>query len=94
MKSLPWLEYQGIVQPWRALYASSFSIGARETHTIVVSRIATCSISPSDISSVPAVQLGQPFSHSGSNMKCVRISCSRPSKSSSSDLSPSGPVKT
>ena len=44
-------------------------------------------------SSAPAVQPGQPFSHSGSNMKCPTISCRRPSNRSSSVTLPSGRVE-
>ena len=45
---------------------------------------------PADISSAPAEQLGQPSSHSGSNMKWPTISCARPSNRSSRPTSPSG----
>ena len=68
-------------------------MGARDTYTSVVSRVWRCSRSPSDISSAPAVQLGQPSSHSGSNMKWLTISWRRPSNRSSSDAGPSGPCE-
>ena len=59
-----------------------------------MSRVWRWRSSPSDISSAPAEQLGQPSSHSGSNMKWPTMSWSRPSNRSSSPTLPSGPSKT
>ena len=55
-----------------------------------VSRTSRCSRRPSATSSAPAVQLGQPSSQSGWNMKWPTISWWRPSNRSSRPTSPSG----
>ena len=64
----------------------------RDTSYALVSRAWRCSKKPADSSSVPAVQLGQPSSQLGSNMKWTTMSWRRPSNRSSSVASPSGPV--
>jgi hypothetical protein len=92
LKSLPYDEYQGKVQPFFALKASILSIGARETTAIVVSR--ACRWARLPYWSTRPEQLEQPSSHSGSNMKWSTISCRRPSKRSSRLALPSGPSKT
>jgi len=67
LKSLPNDEYQVMVQPLSALYASSFASGARETTTKVVSLSLSIDRSPS--ASTNPVHPLQPLSHAGSNMK-------------------------
>jgi hypothetical protein len=48
-------------------------------------------MNPGDTSDTPAVQLGQPSSQSGWNMKWYTISCGRPSNRSSRLCLPVGP---
>src|SRR3954468_8540731 len=62
LKSEPSDEYQGNVQPIRALKASIFAIGAREMQAKVVPRAFRCERWP--IWSAKAEQLGQPMSRS------------------------------
>ena len=91
MKSLPYDEYQGKVQPIRSRNAASFSYGARDTATSVVFRTCSCRSLP--IPSAADEQLGQPWSQSGPNMKWCMTSCGRPSNRSSRPTVPSGPSK-
>ena len=70
--SKPWLNRMIERRPRQFLPAVtdvSFSIAPRETYVKLVSRVCRCSRRPADISIAPAVQLGQPSSQSGSNMK-------------------------
>ena len=69
--------------PFLPCTRSIFAIGARETsRERGVTRVQVLE-QPSDISSAPAVQLGQPSSQLGSNMKWTTMSCRRPSNRSS-----------
>ena len=89
MKSLPYEEYQGNVQPIRSRNAASFGYGARDTATSVVLRTCSCRSLP--IPSAAEEQLEQPSSQSGPNMKWCITSCGRPSNRSSRLTVPSGP---
>jgi hypothetical protein len=90
LKSLFAEENQAKVQPMRALKASSFCNGARETATSVVSRAARCGIMRSK-PSAQNEQLLQPSLQSGANMKCCTTSWLRPANRSASVCLPFGP---
>src|SRR5262249_27681922 len=68
LKSLPNDDAQGKVQPIRFLYASSFSIGARDTAHSITSWFARWIAKPLKPSAI-AEQAGQPAVYSGPNMK-------------------------
>lgn len=67
LKSLTYDEYQGSVQPIRALNGRILGYGARETAAKDVPRALRCARWA--IWSRNAEQLRQPASHSGANMK-------------------------
>ncbi len=92
MKSLPYEEYHGIVQPLAARFFSSLSSGARDTRTKFVSLDPRWASMPSAISSIPAVQPGQAASQSGPNMTCWMMSCLLSPNRPARDASPAGPA--